>query len=840
MLQSGNKQYRNLQEQVFKNMKDIQDIMDGTTVLAEFGIKVVGQVELASQLPDPSTYTGEFGDAYVVGASEPYDYYIYTRAFEGDETPQWFNLGKFPLPGPEGPEGPQGPQGDKGDKGDTGPQGEKGDPFVYSDFTPEQLAALTGPKGDKGEQGPMGPQGPEGPQGPRGLQGEQGPQGERGLQGEQGPKGEKGDIGEQGPKGDKGDKGDTGATGPKGDTGPIGPEGPKGDTGERGPQGIKGDKGDTGEQGPEGPIGPQGIKGEPGEPASISVNGIIYTRDASGLITLPDYPDEVAWGNIQGTLSNQTDLKNALDAKQDVISDLATIRSGAALGSTAVQPSTLSTELANKQDTLVSGTNIKTINGSSILGSGDITIQGGSDIDNKTIITNESGKLETAVGGWKEVIDHPAVEGVDTGSLTYSGSDFDKYDTTIATNIYNLMTGSDAPDFATITCVSQYGNNFTIKFTGLKSASYSEDQWNSGNISFPGLDQNNTPWQVQIYVVKSSGKIHVWFSVEQATINSITNINFGGVPEYTETIYHKIDANYLPEDIFDITNMDNGPITDEQIEKFKNAYILKDGDYYYYKIEQTEYEIRYIENYSSHTHMTSNRISFDRGVALVDLQSKYLNKNNNAYSDYGIYFDSSRLKIIRKYGSDTLTTVVDGGYDESAFNLSASDFTLDNDHYVCNNSKFLESTKNYLAYLSINNQGGGSFSYFTYTSGTTSLWITLDYTYEQEESTGRQIKVGTVTSPELLNSVVRIYNDTKEFISCNVIYTQEFINFLTNNSIVGFKTDDPGATRLIKKISPKFIPEEGYTNLAVSNQIKIGNTTLNETQLQALLNLLNK
>lgn len=49
------------------------------------------------------------------------------------------------------------------------------------------------------------------------------------------------------------------------------------------------------------------------------------------------------WGSITGTLSNQTDLQTALNAKQA---------------------------------TLVSGTNIKTINGSSLLGSGDISISG--------------------------------------------------------------------------------------------------------------------------------------------------------------------------------------------------------------------------------------------------------------------------------------------------------------------------------------------------------------------------------------------------------------------------------------------------------------------------------
>lgn len=46
-----------------------------------------------------------------------------------------------------------------------------------------------------------------------------------------------------------------------------------------------------------------------------------------------------------------------------------------------------STDLVSKQDTLVSGTNIKTINGSSLMGSGDLSISGGSStltIQNKT------------------------------------------------------------------------------------------------------------------------------------------------------------------------------------------------------------------------------------------------------------------------------------------------------------------------------------------------------------------------------------------------------------------------------------------------------------------------
>lgn len=51
---------------------------------------------------------------------------------------------------------------------------------------------------------------------------------------------------------------------------------------------------------------------------------------------------DATWGSITGTLSNQTDLQNALTAKQD---------------------------------TLVSGTSIKTINNTTVLGSGNIAVQ---------------------------------------------------------------------------------------------------------------------------------------------------------------------------------------------------------------------------------------------------------------------------------------------------------------------------------------------------------------------------------------------------------------------------------------------------------------------------------
>lgn len=69
------------------------------------GIKVVGHVDA---LPIPNG-TYEYGDAYTVGTAAPYDMWIYTRADAFHSEAYWFNIGKFPAPGPQGPKG-EGPE----------------------------------------------------------------------------------------------------------------------------------------------------------------------------------------------------------------------------------------------------------------------------------------------------------------------------------------------------------------------------------------------------------------------------------------------------------------------------------------------------------------------------------------------------------------------------------------------------------------------------------------------------------------------------------------------------------------------------------------------------------
>lgn len=159
-------------------------------MLNQFGIKVIGEVSSSSELPDASTYQGEYGDAYAVGTETPYELYIFTRQFSGNEGPIWFNIGRFPVPGPAGTQGSVGPQGIAGARGSTWTVGlstptttsgfrqydmylnvSTGEVYQYNGSTWQNVGSIKGPQGIQGLVGPEGPQGIQGPVGPQGIQG---------------------------------------------------------------------------------------------------------------------------------------------------------------------------------------------------------------------------------------------------------------------------------------------------------------------------------------------------------------------------------------------------------------------------------------------------------------------------------------------------------------------------------------------------------------------------------------------------------------------------------------------------------------------------------------------
>lgn len=186
------------------------------------------------------------GDAYGVGASEPYDIYIYDGV-----TRTWINNG--PLQGAKGDPGP------KGDKGEPGEQGPKGDTGPIGKTGPQGEQGIQGQKGDPGKDGATGPAGKDGITPTIGANGNwylgdedtgKPSRGEKGIPGEKGADGAAGKDGSDGYSPEatvtqinggakiiiKDKTGTTsanvmnGAQGPKGDAGPQGDVGPKGDS----------------------------------------------------------------------------------------------------------------------------------------------------------------------------------------------------------------------------------------------------------------------------------------------------------------------------------------------------------------------------------------------------------------------------------------------------------------------------------------------------------------------------------------------------------------------------------------------------------------------------------
>ena len=209
-----------------------------------------------------------------------------------------------------------------------------------------------------------------GPQGPQGIQGVEGPQGPIGNTGPQGLPGNNGADGSQGIQGIQGLKGDTGTAGTNGTNG-VGV--PVGGTAGQVLSKIDGTNYNT-----------QWVTASGGSSDHGALTGLAdddhtqYHTDARGdarysllahnhsalyepLITKST--GYAKWNGTAWTFANET--YQASSANLTAWSALAT---------------------SAKQDTLVSGTNIKTINGASVLGSGDLVVTGGAGLSAQTAV----------------------------------------------------------------------------------------------------------------------------------------------------------------------------------------------------------------------------------------------------------------------------------------------------------------------------------------------------------------------------------------------------------------------------------------------------------------------
>lgn len=175
----------------------------------------------------------------------------------------------------------------------------------------------------------------------------------------------------------------------------------------------------------------------------IQVNGTsvgTFTANQSGNTTANIVvPDSATWGNITGTLSNQTDLQNALDSKQNTISDLSTIRSGASAGATALQPNDNITELVNNAGYITSSALNGYATESFVTSQGYITGITSSDVTTALgytpyNVTNPNGYITASAltpyalsadlasvatsGDYDDLINKPTIPTVNDGTLT--------------------------------------------------------------------------------------------------------------------------------------------------------------------------------------------------------------------------------------------------------------------------------------------------------------------------------------------------------------------------------------------------------------------------------------
>lgn len=188
----------------------------------------------------------------------------------------------------------------------------------------------------------------------------------------------------------------------------------------------------------------------------------------------------------------------------------------------------------------------ETLTGIEINGVG-YAVSGGSgsvDIDNKTIIENADGELETAVGGY--VKEQSFGYGP---KLIGTQSDWDLVDSTLATTLYNMLDVNTQYDvnLGFVNCKPSQ----EIVSAYIESYDKTETRFGgNGALHITTVDENEYSWE--FYVDISTNNIHIWNNNTLVTPVTGSNIiiDFGsesGLPEVLENVYHTIDLNYIPD-----------------------------------------------------------------------------------------------------------------------------------------------------------------------------------------------------------------------------------------------------------------------------------------------------
>lgn len=249
---------------------------------------------------------------------------------------------------------------------------------------------------------------------------------------------------------------------------------------------------------------------------SIKLSGVTYTIQGSGgggnptvELTQAQYDVLVTAGTVQAdtyyiiTDAQGGDLSNYMTSAQ-TMSAITEATSGK-VDSNVYTAYTASTDTAiqGKQDTLVSGTNIKTINNQSLLGSGNIDIQGGGG-GGKTISAGRGISITTGETADTVSFDLPISAGSQSNSVVvnYNGNRASGW-MSFAQGRYTLANNQTESAFGNYNISSNSSNSFG----------------NSGNTLFTVGNGEGSTTTHNSFEIRQNGDIYIADTNDTSTIN---------------------------------------------------------------------------------------------------------------------------------------------------------------------------------------------------------------------------------------------------------------------------------------------------------------------------------
>ena len=221
---------------------------------------------------------------------------------------------------------------------------------------------------------------------------------------------------------------------------------------------------------------------------TIDLGGTKISKDSSGDVSFKDSSDNLKKVIVDelhiGNGGNVLKLKSSGGKLKAVDNSNAKISHDVDFSEISSTPTTLSGYgITDAQSALVSGTSIKTVNGTSLLGSGNITISGGggdvafSDITSKPTTLAGYGITDAFDGAYSSLSGAPTIP---TVSNDFTNADH--------TKLNGIEASADVTDTANVVSALTAGTNVTIAADGTISSADTNTTYSVGD---GGLTQNN-------------------------------------------------------------------------------------------------------------------------------------------------------------------------------------------------------------------------------------------------------------------------------------------------------------------------------------------------------------